>query len=57
MTDEADDLSIAKPRYNLLEYGQNNSMTSGSLWNYYRDEIDNVDIILQMVNHLNIRQK
>ena len=31
------------PMYNLLEYSQNYSMTSGSLWNYYRDEIDNVD--------------
>ena len=29
--------------YNLLEYGQNYSMTSGSLWNYYRDKIDDVD--------------
>ena len=26
------------PKYNLLEYGDNYSMTSGSLWNYYRDE-------------------
>ena len=24
--------------YNLLEYSDNYSMTSGSLWNYYRDE-------------------
>ena len=24
-------------------YSQNYSVTSGSLWNYYRDEIDNVD--------------
>ena len=29
--------------YNLLEHSQNYSMTSGSLWNYYRDEIDDVD--------------
>ena len=29
--------------YNLLEYSQNYSMTSGSLWNYYRDKIDDVD--------------
>ena len=29
--------------YNLLEYGKNYSMTSGSLWNYCRDEIDGVD--------------
>ena len=26
--------------YNLLEYNNNYSMTSGSLWNYYRDEIN-----------------
>ena len=30
------------PMYNLLEYSQHYSMTSGSLWNYYRDEIDDV---------------
>ena len=29
--------------YNLLEYNQSHTMTSGSLWNYYRDEIDDVD--------------
>ena len=28
------------PMYNLLEYSGNCSMTSGSLWNYYRDEIN-----------------
>ena len=26
--------------FDLLEYGDNYSMTSGSLWNYYRDEVD-----------------
>ena len=26
--------------YSLLEYSENYSMTSGSLWNYYRDEIN-----------------
>ena len=25
--------------YNLLEYSDNYSMTSESLWNYYRDEV------------------
>ena len=29
--------------YNLLEYSQNYSMTSGSFWNYYKDEIDDVN--------------
>ena len=28
------------PMYNLLEYSNNNSMTPGSLWNYYRYEIN-----------------
>ena len=44
-------------KHNLLEYSQNYSITSGSLWNYYRDEIDDVDEMLQMVNYLNIKQK
>ena len=26
--------------YNLLEYGDNYSVTSISLWNYYRDEVN-----------------
>ena len=26
--------------YNLLEYSENYSMTSVSLWNYYRDELN-----------------
>ena len=42
LIDDAEDLSIVMPMYNLLEYSQNNSMTSGSLWNYYRDEINDV---------------
>ena len=31
------------PMYNLLEYSKNYSTMSGSLWNYYRDEIDDTD--------------
>ena len=27
----------------MLEYSQSHFMTSGTLWNYYRDEIDDVD--------------
>ena len=26
--------------YNLLEYSKNYRKTTGSLWNYYRDELD-----------------
>ena len=29
------------PVYNLLEYSKNYSKASGSLWNYYRDELTN----------------
>ena len=35
-------LHTVMPMFNLLEYRQNYSMTSGSLCNYYRDEIDNI---------------
>ena len=30
--------------YNLLEYCHNFSIASGSLWNYCRGKIDNVDV-------------
>ena len=43
LINNAEDLDIVMPMYNLLEYSQNYSMTSGSLWNYYRDKIDDVD--------------
>ena len=26
------------PMYNLIEYSDNNSKTSGSLWQYYKDD-------------------
>ena len=35
--ENAKDLDIVMPMYNLLEYSDNYSMTSWSLWNYYRD--------------------
>ena len=43
LIDNAEDLDIDMSMYNLLEYSQNYSMTSESLWNYFRDEIDNID--------------
>ena len=37
----AEDLDITvMSMYNLLEYSNNYSMASGSLWNYYRDEVN-----------------
>ena len=38
LIDNAEDLDIVMPMYNLLEYSKNYRKTSGSLWNYYRDE-------------------
>ena len=37
-TDSCKDIDIAMPLYNLLEYSDNYAKTSGSLWQYYRDE-------------------
>ena len=37
--DEADITNITMSMYNLLEYSDNYSDTSGSLWNFRRDEI------------------
>ena len=40
-TDNAEDLDVVMPMYNLLEYSKNCRKTTGSLWNYYRDEPSN----------------
>ena len=36
--DNAEDSDVAMPMYNLLEQSKNYRKTTGSLWNYYRDE-------------------
>ena len=33
----AHDIDIVMPMYNLIEYSDNYSKTSGSLWQYYKD--------------------
>ena len=38
LVENAEDLGIAMPMHNLLEYSKNYEKTSGSLFNYYRDE-------------------
>ena len=40
LVEDADDLDIVRPMYNLLEYSKNYRKTIGSLYNYYRDEIN-----------------
>ena len=36
--DNAQDIDILMPMYKLIEYSDNYSKTSGSLWQYYKDD-------------------
>ena len=38
--DNAKDINIVMPMYNLIEYSDNYAKTTGSLWQYFRDEPD-----------------
>ena len=38
--DNAKDIDIVIPMYDLIEYSDNYSKTSGSLWQYYKDDPD-----------------
>ena len=38
--DNAQDIDIVMPMYNLIKYSNNYSKTSGSLWKYYKDDPD-----------------
>ena len=37
LIDNAEDLDIVMPMYNLIEYSKHYSKTTRNLWNYYRD--------------------
>ena len=39
--DNAEDLDVVMPIYNLLGYSKNYRKTTGILWNYYRDKQSN----------------
>ena len=41
LIEDADDLDIVMPMSNLVEYSKNYRKTIGSLYNYYRDELNN----------------
>ena len=43
--DEANHIYIAMPLYNLIEYSNNYSDTSGSLWQFKRDEVTDKMVI------------
>ena len=42
--DNAEDLDVVMPMYNLLEYSKNYKKTTGSLWNYYRETSSNIGL-------------
>ena len=45
LVEETDFINITMPMYNLIEYSDNYSDTSGSLWQFKRDEIiNNADV-------------
>ena len=52
--DNAEDLDVVMPMYNLLEYSKNYRKTRGSLWHYYIDEpnssTDNDNITHSILN-------
>ena len=54
--DDADFINITMPIYNLIEYSDNYSDTSGSLWNFKRDEIEG-DVDFTVDNVLSFKYK
>ena len=51
--DNAKDIDIVMPMYNLIKYSDNYSKTSGSLWQYYKDipAVDNNNAIVNFVEN------
>ena len=43
LIEDAEDLDVVMPMYNLLNYSKNYRKTIGSFYNYYRDELSNDD--------------
>ena len=60
LIDNAEDLEIIMPMYNLIEYSKNYRKTTGNLWNYYRDEpnsgaVGNVNYSIKDSNSFNYK--
>ena len=49
--DDAEDLDLVMPMYNLIEYSSNYSETTGSLWFYSKGEATHFDIDIVNDNH------
>ena len=64
LVDEANFINITMPMYNLTEYIDNYSDTSGSLWGFKKDDLansanvtnDDNALMIMMIFHLNIKQ-
>ena len=41
--DNAKEIDVVMPMYHLIEYSDNYSETSGSLWQYYRNESNMIE--------------
>ena len=56
--DTAQDIDIVMPMYNFIEYSDNYSKTSGSLWQYYKDDPnDNITQSESFKSKINITGK
>ena len=55
--DEADPTYIAMPMYYLIEYSGNYSDTSGSLWQFKRDEVPANNVNLSIDNPKSFKYK
>ena len=38
-------MDVVMPMYNMIEYSKNYKKTTGSLWNYYKDEPNNPPLV------------
>ena len=62
--DNAKDIDIVMPMYNLIEYSDNYAKTTGSLWQYFKDiparnnnnEITEFTLLILLI-HLSLKQK
>ena len=55
--DEANHIYIAMPMYNFIEFSDNYSDTSGSLWQFKRDEVPANNIDLSVDNSKSFKYK
>ena len=62
LIDNEEDLDVVIPIYNLVKYSKNFRKTTGSLWNYYRDELsddtnDNNNLNKNVINSESFKYK